>query len=69
MPEEELENLFATFNGLIEGEDDLGDILFGEFEDFKRRVEGLKDGKGQIYTDALQSEEYEVCILDPEKTK
>ena len=57
MEENENEELCTLFNNLIEpysAHDDLGDILFGDFESFKTRIDGLEAGNQQIYTDALQ---------------
>ena len=35
---ETADDLRAYFNYLIDGEDDLGDILFGDYDDFRNRV-------------------------------
>ena len=46
------------FNNLIDGEDDLGDILFGaDFASFEKRIKALDDEPKQTYTDALQKKE------------
>ena len=57
MSEDESGEFLDLFNQLIEpyGEhDDLGDILFGDYPTFQKRVEGLDEANQQIYTDALQ---------------
>ena len=48
------------FNELIEGEDDLGDILFGddcEADAFKNRLELLTAAQQKTFTDALIDQE------------
>jgi len=45
------------FNKLIPGEEDLGDILFGDFESFADRVKLLDTEKKQAYTDELQRQD------------
>ena len=41
------------FNNHIDGEDDLGDILFGTSDDFDSRVKFLDDEVQKKYTDEL----------------
>merc|ERR1712113_613984 len=41
--EEKREELIEYFNGLIEGQDDLGTILYGDFQSFSDRVKFLDD--------------------------
>ena len=53
------------FNTNWPGEDDLGDILFGKYEDFKSRVKYLDDETQQQYTDKL----YEEGVIDIELTE
>ena len=43
LPQEEQDAIKLHFNGLIDGEDDLGDCLFGTAEDFDSRVKFLDD--------------------------
>ena len=43
LAEEDAEELREHFNTLINDEDDLGDILFGEPDDFDSRVKFLDD--------------------------
>ena len=45
------------FNGLLDGEDDLGDHLFGDFGDFKQRVNLLDGELKQTFMDELQIQE------------
>ena len=59
MSDDENGELLDLFNQLIEpfGEhDDLGDILFGDYTSFQKRVEGLTQENQQKYTDALQEQ-------------
>ena len=51
--EEQRYEIIDHFNGLIEGEDDLGEILFGDKEDFKARVGFLDDKNLETFRDAL----------------
>ena len=44
------------FNNLFP-EENLGNLLFGEFKDFESRVELLDKEMKQSFTDALQTEE------------
>ena len=50
------------FNALIEDCDDLGDILFGDLDDFKTKVERLNDDEIQSYTEELVNQE--VVVFD-----
>ena len=43
LSEEEKKEIEVHFNGYIDGEDDLGSILFGSVEDFESRVKFLDD--------------------------
>ena len=55
MEEGEKTELQDNFNNLIDGEDDLGDILFGaDFTSFEKRIKALDGDNQQKYTDALQ---------------
>ena len=53
-----------VFNTHWDGEDDLGDILYGKYADFSARVKYLDDDTQQQYTDKL----YEEGIIDIELT-
>ena len=55
--EEEQQQLKDHFNGFIDGEDDLGDILFGTAEDFDSRVKFLDDEVQKKYTDEIKAQE------------
>merc|ERR1712032_703401 len=55
--EEEKKQLTDHFNGFIDGEDDLGDILFGSAEDFDSRVKFLDDEVQKKYTDEIKAQE------------
>ena len=57
--------LRQMFNTNWPNEDDLGEILFGKFEDFKSRVKYLDDETQQQYTDKL----YEEGVIDIELTE
>ena len=48
----ELEN---HFNEFLEGEDDLGTILFGSPEDFESRVKFLDDENQKAYTEEIKN--------------
>ena len=41
------------FNNFVEGEDDLGDKLFGDWEDFDSRLKYMDDDAVKKYTDEL----------------
>ena len=47
------DDLRKTFNANWPGEDDLGDILFGDYADFQSRIKYLDDETQQAYTDHL----------------
>ena len=65
MPEKKKEKLLEHFNSVIEGEDDLGDILFGaDFASFEKRIKTLDGDNQQKYTDDLQ--EMEILQKDSE---
>ena len=51
--EEETDAIREHFNKFIDGEDDLGDALFGTSEDFDSRVKFLDDEVQKKYTDEL----------------
>ena len=55
---EESEAIKNHFNSFIEGEDDLGDCLFGTSEDFDSRVKFLEDEVQKKYTDELIAQEF-----------
>ena len=57
LSEEEQQQLKDHFNGFIDGEDDLGDILFGTAEDFDSRVKFLDDEVQKKYTDEIKAQE------------
>ena len=50
---EESEAIKEHFNKFVDGEDDLGDALFGTAEDFDSRVKFLDDEVQKKYTDEL----------------
>ena len=57
MSENEKDQLKDHFNGLIEDECDLGDILFGSADDFESRLKFLDDEVQQEYVDELIKQE------------
>ena len=62
MPEEEQSEFRAHFNSVVEGEDDLGGILIGSWEDFQSRMKFLDDDATEEYTQELLAQE----VLDAE---
>ena len=52
--EEKREELVSYFNGFIEGEDDLGTILYGEVQSFADRVKFLDDAIQDKYVDEIK---------------
>ena len=63
MGEEKQDELRDHFNDLIDGEPDLGDILFGEPGEFDSRVKFLADDVAKKYTDELIAQE----VLDKDE--
>ena len=59
---EEQEELKDHFNSFIDGEDDLGDVLFGGADDFDSRLKFLDDEVRQEYTNELIAQE----VIDKE---
>ena len=57
MGAEDQQELREHFNNLIEGEDDLGDALFGTADDFDSRLKFLDDDCQQQFTDELIAQE------------
>ena len=53
MEEADQKALREHFNNLIDGETDLGEILFGTAEDFESRLKFLDDEVQKEYTDEL----------------
>ena len=54
---EEKKEIEDHFNTFIDGEDDLGTILFGSAEDFDSRVKFLDDEVQKKYTDEIKAQE------------
>ena len=50
------ETMKQHFNAYIDGEEDLGDYLFGSFEDFADRIKLLDDEIKQSFTDELHTQ-------------
>ena len=57
LSEEEKKEIEDHFNGFIDGEDDLGSILFGSAEDFDSRVKFLDDEVQKTYTEEIKAKE------------
>ena len=58
MSPEDRDALASHFNALVEGEDDLGDILLGDdADDFKARIEFLDESVQKQYCDELCAQE------------
>ena len=57
------------FNGILPGQDDLGDHLFGDFEDFKARVNVLEGEEKQTFMDELQEQAVFVSSSNPHQPK
>ena len=57
LEDDEKENLKSHFNGLIEDEGTLGDILFGDADEFEQTMEMLSDDIKKEYTDELMEQE------------
>ena len=53
LTQDEADAIKDHFNKFIDGEDDLGDALFGTSEDFDSRVKFLDDEVQKKYTDEL----------------
>ena len=53
LPEEEQEAFKTHFNECIEGEQGLGDILFGSYDSFDSRIRFLDDEIQEEYTQEL----------------
>ena len=53
LPENEKEKIREHFNGLIEEFDNLGEILFGDIDDFNDTISGMSGQKLKIYTDEI----------------
>ena len=41
MTEEEKANFISHFNGLIEGADNLGDLMFGDYDEFREQLDNV----------------------------
>ena len=54
--EEERNNMITYFNELIEGEDDLGAILYGDLQIFTDRCKFLEDTVAEEYTAELEAQ-------------
>ena len=52
--EDKRTELIEYFNGFIEGEDDLGNILYGDFQTFGDRVKFLDDTIADKYVDEIK---------------
>ena len=57
MNESDKQELKDHFNGFDEDNDDLGDILFGDFNDFEQRINLMDDAASTAYTNELQAQE------------
>ena len=57
LSEEEKKEIEDHFNTFIDGEDDLGSILFGSAEDFDSRVKFLDDEVQKQYTEEIKAKE------------
>ena len=53
LPEEEQDALRDHFNEFLDEQDDLGDILFGDNDDFDSRIKFLDDDQTKKYVDEL----------------
>merc|ERR1719367_1134238 len=53
---EEADEFKEHFNKYIDGEDDLGDVLFGNADDFVARVKFLDDETQKKYTEEIVSQ-------------
>ena len=62
LPEDEQNEFKAHFDQVVEGEDDLGAILFGSWDEFDSRMKFLDEEATQEYTDELLAQE----VLDKE---
>ena len=57
LEEEEQHQLKDHFNNLIEDHDNLGDILFGDADDFVSAVNFMENDLQTVYTDELIAQE------------
>ena len=62
LDKEDNDLLRGHFNECVEGEDDLGDILFGNREDFITRIDLLDEEPYEEFAAALEKEE--LIIID-----
>ena len=53
LPQDEQNEFKDHFNGLIDDEEDLGDILFGNYETFWSRIKNLDDEIIEEYTQEM----------------
>ena len=65
LSDEDQNTIKEHFNSLIAGEEDLGDLLFGEMNDFKQRIEFLQEDDYDTYAKEIENEE--IIIVDMEE--
>ena len=53
LPENEKEKIKEHFNSLIDEFDNLGEILFGDIDDFNDTISGMASAKLKQYTDEI----------------
>ena len=53
LEDEQKNQIRDHFNSIIESEDDLGDILFGEIDDFESKLDLMDSEVMKAYTDEL----------------
>ena len=54
------------FNGLVNDEGDLGDLLFGEMSDFKERIGFLQEDDLETYAKEIETQEIMIVEENPE---
>ena len=57
LPEEEQTAFKDHFNNVVEGEPNLGDILFGDYDSFESRIRFLDEEATEEYTQELLHQE------------
>ena len=63
LPENEKTEFISHFNSCIEGQEDLGDILFGNKDDFRSRLSFLDDEVADDFAQELLAQE----VLDKDE--
>ena len=53
LPDEDAENMKAHFNELVDGFDRLGDVLFGEVDEFQEYVDPLDNEVKKTYVEEM----------------